>query len=214
MRRTGFDKFGDPIFIKVVGGEDLGMLQTGVIQNFAAPAGQFAKIAAIETHAPNGLAQLRGQVSAGDSVVGVDEKDGRFAEQFLQRAEAALFVAESHGPRVRGGAEHRDIKRKPASALLVPEQPPTKAARRPERQRRANGRAGCRIRRWAGLRPPTRSAPLWKRPWSGKHESGEQVCFHQLRFDQRRAHNGDGFVGKDRSAFGQGKQIAGEAQLR
>ncbi len=46
-----------------------------------------------------------------------------------------------------------------------------------------------------------------------ENKSGEQICFHQLRFDQRGAHNGNGFVGKDRCAFRQCKQIACETEL-
>ena len=46
-----------------------------------------------------------------------------------------------------------------------------------------------------------------------ENKSGEKICFHQLRFNEWRAHNGDGLIGENGRTFGQRKEIAREAQF-
>ena len=71
---------------------------------------QLSQIAAIQPHTPDWLAQSRCQMRAIQRVVGIDQENGGFTQQFLQRAEAALFIAKRHGPGMRRGSKHRNVK--------------------------------------------------------------------------------------------------------
>ena len=51
---------------------------------------EFAEIAAIETDAPNGLAQFRSEMSAGNGVVSINEEDSGFAEKSFWRTSRKL----------------------------------------------------------------------------------------------------------------------------
>ena len=47
-----------------------------------------------------------------------------------------------------------------------------------------------------------------------KGEGGNEISFRQLRFNDGRPDDGDGFVRKNNCAFGNGKHVARETQVR
>lgn len=120
---------------------DLRLAQPRLVQDAAHLLGQFDQVAAVQTDAPDGWAKRRGLAGAFDGVVGVDQVDGRRAQQLLQLAERVHLVGERLHPGMSRGPEHGDAVPEPAERVAG-----TGAAAdvgRPSRQHARLGRMGA-----------------------------------------------------------------------
>ena len=148
-----------------------------------------------------------------ERVVGIDQVSGGVAQQVLQARESLLFRGEGLNPGVRGGSEDRNAVAE--SCFRVAGSNASADVRSASREyagfgRMRAARAEVDYRAAAGHFDDARCLGRDERL---KSDGGQQECFDDLRFKQRRADRQDRFVGEDRRAFRHREKIAGEAKI-
>ena len=201
----GGHKFVDLVFVEIAGGHDTGVLESGVVENFADGGREFGKVAAIDANSPQGASQGGGAAGAFESVIAIDELYSVFAEQSLQAAEGLGFLLEGHDPGMGGGSEDGDSIAHAGFGIAGSGAPTdvSGAASQSSGFGRV-GATGAELDHGAAQRGAYDS-----RRFGGNHglksDHGEQVGLGHLGFDQGRAQGEERFAGEHGSAFGRGE---------
>ena len=186
---------------------------SGLVEDAAHLAGERVEVSAIQADSPHRAAQFGGAARAFQRVVGIDQLDGGVAENALEFAEGVHLAGEGHHPGVRGGTHHGDAVaesgERVAGAGAAAEISGARAQRsgfggmcaaRAELHDGASG-GGCRAARGFG------------RDQGLEGDGRQQVRFGNLGFDDGGADGERGLAGEEQGAFGDGEEIAGEAEV-
>src|ERR1035441_8045507 len=211
--RAAGDKVADAVFVQVAAHHDLGAGVACVVEDTAHLAGERAEIAAVQADSPHRAAECGGAAGAFQRVVGVDQVDGGRAEDALEFAEGVGLAGEGHDPGMGGGAHHRDAV--PESGERVAGAGAAAEPGGPRAQRAGFGSVrAARAELHHGTPGGGRGAARGFGGDQGLEGDGaQQVGFRDLGFDDGGADGERGFAGEQDGAFGDGEEVAGEAEL-